>query len=48
MFVSLLVNARRALPSLSVVPVVEQKYPPCMLFGKQRGARVAQNFAMGR
>jgi hypothetical protein len=27
MFVSLLVNARCAVPSLSVVPVVEQKYP---------------------
>lgn len=48
MFVSLLLNARCALPSLSVVPVVEQKYPSYTLFGKLLGARVAQNFATGR
>jgi hypothetical protein len=48
MFVSLLLNARCALPSLSVVPVAEQKYPSCTLFGKRHGARVAQMFATGR
>ena len=48
MFVSLLLNARCALPSLSVVPVVEQKYPSCTLFGKRLDARVAQNFCHGQ
>jgi hypothetical protein len=48
MFVSLLLNARCALLSLSVVPVVEQKYPSCTLFGKRLGARVAQNFCHGQ
>jgi len=48
MFVSLLLNALCALPSLSVVPVVEQKYPSCTLFGKRLGARVVQRFCHGQ